>query len=226
VGDFIDRGPNSYRFCGWRERCAKRERAEQFWAITSSMRSAGRRRTEMEDSFERTRKKNAIQHKEFLRQLGEGSADYLDTIQWFRNLPVWLDFSDFRVVHACWHEPSRAALRSYVDGRNCFTEDGLREAHRRDTQAYAAAEILLKGPEQRLPPGMCAAKAAADLGEQGHVPSMSSTAIAGNRSYCPSSDGDIHSCLPEITGLSSPWFFLVFPTDPAPCSNLATMKIF
>ena len=70
------------------------------------------------------------------------------------NLPAWLDFPDFRVVHACWHEPSRDALRSYIDDRNCFTENGLREAHRRDTQAYGSAEILLKGPELRLPSGM------------------------------------------------------------------------
>ena len=45
-------------------------------------------------------------------------------------------------------------LKPYLDNRNCLTEDGLQEAHRRGSTAYLAAEVLMKGPEQRLPPGM------------------------------------------------------------------------
>jgi hypothetical protein len=58
------------------------------------------------------------------------------------------------VVHACWHEPSRAALGPHLDASQCFTNDGLREALRRGSEAFAAADILMKGPEQRLPHGM------------------------------------------------------------------------
>jgi Calcineurin-like phosphoesterase len=98
--------------------------------------------------------KNMTQHSAFLGQLGEGSTEYWDAINWFRQLPVWLEFPGLRVVHACWHEPSQAALGPYLDASQCFTDDGFREALRRGSEPFAAAEILLKGPEQRLPPGM------------------------------------------------------------------------
>jgi hypothetical protein len=45
-------------------------------------------------------------------------------------------------------------LAPYLDSENRFTAEGLWEALQRGSQAYVAAEILLKGPEQRLPPGM------------------------------------------------------------------------
>jgi hypothetical protein len=97
--------------------------------------------------------RNATQHAAFLEQLGEGSPEYCDAINWFRQLPVWLELPGLRVVHACWHEPSRAALGAYLDARQCFTDNGFREALRRGSKAFAAAEILLKGPEH-LPRGM------------------------------------------------------------------------
>jgi hypothetical protein len=98
--------------------------------------------------------KNQQQHAEFLNQLKSGSSDHEDVIRWFRNLPVWLELPGLRVVHACWHEPSRATLRPFLDERNCFTDDGIRESYRHGSEANAAAEILLKGPEQRLPDGV------------------------------------------------------------------------
>jgi Calcineurin-like phosphoesterase len=94
------------------------------------------------------------QHQEFLEQLDGGSQEYLDAIRWFRSLPVWLEFPDLRLVHACWHDASRADLSPYLDSQRCFTDEGLREAYRRGSKAYDAAEILMKGPEERLPDGL------------------------------------------------------------------------
>jgi hypothetical protein len=94
---------------------------------------------------------NLKQHEEFLLQLGEGSPSYHDAIRWFSALPVWLELPGLRVVHACWHEPSRIALEPYLDDQARFTAAGITEALRRGSPAYAAAEILMKGPEQRLP---------------------------------------------------------------------------
>jgi hypothetical protein len=75
-------------------------------------------------------------------------------VRWFRSLPVWLEFPGIRVIHACWHEPSRASLIPFLDELGCFTEAGIRESYRRGTNAHAAVEILLKGPEQHLPEGI------------------------------------------------------------------------
>lgn len=67
---------------------------------------------------------------------------------------MWLDLPALRVVHACWHEPSCEALVPWLDKRGCFTEEGLRESYRHSSEAYSAAETLLKGPEERLPEGI------------------------------------------------------------------------
>jgi hypothetical protein len=39
----------------------------------------------------------------------------------------------------------------FLDERGCFTEAGLRESYRHGSDAHTAVEVLLKGPEQRLP---------------------------------------------------------------------------
>jgi hypothetical protein len=58
------------------------------------------------------------------------------------------------VVHACWHESSRAALLPFLDERNCLTDEGIYQSYHRGSKAHAAVEILLKGPERRLPTGV------------------------------------------------------------------------
>jgi hypothetical protein len=154
VGDFVDRGPDQ----------------RDVLRIARNMSEAGTARAVLgnhefnaiawatpngEGGFLRKHsEKNASQHAEFLSQLGEGSPEYRDAIDWFWRLPVWLELPGIRVIHACWHEPSRLVLAPYLDGENCFTEAGLWEAMQHGSQAFAAAEILLKGPEERLPPGM------------------------------------------------------------------------
>jgi len=107
----------------------------------------------MEVSFEVIQQKNTHQHAEFLRQIEADSSDHEDAIRWFRGLPIWLDLPGLRVVHACWHEPSSRILTPFLDKHGRFTEAGLRESYRHGSKAHAAADILLKGPEQRLPAG-------------------------------------------------------------------------
>jgi hypothetical protein len=96
---------------------------------------------------------NREQHQEFLRQIGEGSAAHRQALEWFRTLPVWLDLPGLRVVQACWHLPAQQALRPYLDPMLRFTPDGLLAASRKGSEAYDAAEVLLKGPEALLPDG-------------------------------------------------------------------------
>jgi Calcineurin-like phosphoesterase len=154
VGDFIDRGPEQLTVLSVaRSMCdAGSARAvlgnHEFNAIGWAV------QTEDGDFLRSHTEKNADQHAQFLVQLGANSSDYEDAIRWFRSLPVWLDLDGLRVVHACWHEPSRLALTPFLDEHGRFTEAGLRESYRHGSNAHAAAEILLKGPEQRLPAGI------------------------------------------------------------------------
>ena len=152
VGDFVDRGPDQREVLRIARNMCEAGTANAVmgnhelnaiaWATSNGEGGHLRERSQ----------KNEDQHKEFLRQLDDGSRS--NVINWFRQLPVWLEVPGLRVVHACWHEPSRSDLRPYLDSRNCLTEDGLHEAHRRGSTAYRAAEVLMKGPEERLPLGM------------------------------------------------------------------------
>jgi Calcineurin-like phosphoesterase len=154
VGDFIDRGPQQ----------------REVLRIARSMCEAGTARAVMgnhefnaigwtaqnqDGQFLRSHsEKNASQHAKFLHQIEEASADHKDAVSWFRSLPVWLDLPGFRVVHACWHDASCEALAPFLNEVGCLTEDGVRESYRYGTAAHSAVEILLKGPEGRLPAGL------------------------------------------------------------------------
>jgi calcineurin-like phosphoesterase family protein len=154
VGDFVDRGPQQIEVLRIARKMCEAGAASavlgnhEFNAIGwAPSNSAG-------GHLRKHSPKNNDQHAEFLRQLVERSLDHGNAIDWFRRLPVWLDLPGLRVVHACWHERSRVALKPYLDAENCLTDEGLREAHQRGSEAYEPVEILLKGPEQRLPVGV------------------------------------------------------------------------
>ena len=154
VGDFIDRGPDqrevlriSRKMCEAGSAMAvlgNHEFNALAWATPDGQ--GGFLRSHSDHHRD--------QHAEFLRQLGEGSADHLDALNWFQGLPLWLELPSLRVIHACWHEPSMNLLRPCLDNQHRLTGDGFRESLTRGSDAYAAAEILLKGPEQRLPAGI------------------------------------------------------------------------
>lgn len=97
--------------------------------------------------------KNESQHRAFLEQIGAGSTAHAEAVAWFKTLPLWLNLDGLRIVHACWHPSSQAALANYLDDGARLTEDGIQEVNQPRSIAYIAAEVLLKGPEAQLPDG-------------------------------------------------------------------------
>ena len=91
--------------------------------------------------------KNTHQHRAFLEQVDEAEREYY--VEWFKTLPLWLDNGHIRVVHACWHEPSRQVVQNRLGG-NRLTDEHLAEAATKGNELYRAVEILLKGPEISL----------------------------------------------------------------------------
>jgi hypothetical protein len=153
VGDFIDRGP---------EQCEVLHIAKSMYDAGAALAVMGNHEfnalgwTEPDGNGDFLRphsQKNQEQHQEFLRQFGEGSTAHKEALEWFRTLPVWLDLPGLRVVHACWHAPTQRMLQPFLDRAQRFTKEGLREASRKGSEAYLAAEVLLKGPEASLPDG-------------------------------------------------------------------------
>ena len=88
------------------------------------------------------------QHEKFLLEVGEGSTAHDEMIEWFETLPMWLELDGLRVIHACWHEPSKAVLGN----SDALDKTTLRAATTKRTAEYDAIEILLKGPEIPLAP--------------------------------------------------------------------------
>jgi hypothetical protein len=154
VGDFIDRGPQQREVLRIARSMCEAGIASAVIG-NHEFNAIGWAAQKNDGKFLRSHsEKNASQHAKFLRQIEEDSADHNHAVTWFRSLPIWLDLPGFRVVHACWHEPSREALMSFLDEAGRFTEEGIQESYRHGSEAHAAVEILLKGPEERLPEGI------------------------------------------------------------------------
>jgi hypothetical protein len=125
VGDFVDRGPRQAEVLKIARNMCEAGTASAIlgnhefnaigWATSDG---SGRFLRKHSDD-------NNKQHAKFIGELGNGSLEHNNALDWFRGLPVWLDLPGLRVVHACWHERSRVALRPYLDERNCFTDEGI-----------------------------------------------------------------------------------------------------
>jgi hypothetical protein len=95
------------------------------------------------------------QHEEFLKQIVENSKAHQDAINWFWSLPILIDHTSYRAVHACWHNDSIKVLREHcLDEDMRFTLLGFNLVHQRKSELNEAMEIVLKGPEEKLPEGM------------------------------------------------------------------------
>lgn len=98
--------------------------------------------------------KNDEQHHAYLDQVGEGSALHREHLEWFRQLPLYLDLEGLRVIHACWHLPSLEALRPFLDAEGRLREDAWPSVALKGAPGFEALETLLKGWEIPLPDGV------------------------------------------------------------------------
>ena len=105
---------------------------------------------------EHTEKNNA-QHEEFLKEfssLEDGNKILDSTINWFKTIPLFLDLKNLRLIHACWNHNLVNFLKDNLNPDNTLTEEFLFKSTIRDSPEYKAIEILLKGPEIKLPNGL------------------------------------------------------------------------
>jgi hypothetical protein len=96
---------------------------------------------------------NREQHQAFL-DVVEGTPRQREITDWFRTLPLWLDLPGLRVVHACWHQPSIDLLQKAMGSGRRLTDEMILLGSRKDHPIYAAIEIVCKGLEVELPPGI------------------------------------------------------------------------
>lgn len=155
VGDLIDRGPEQAKvFCIVRDmvnagsaHCVMGN--HEFNAIGYMTLIEGESSKYL---YERSRK-GVLNHAEFIRQIGEGSALHLEMIEFFRRLPVALDLGGIRVVHAWWHQPYVDLVNQHHKAGEPMSEAFLQKAFKKGTPENLAMEGLTKGLELNIPEG-------------------------------------------------------------------------
>jgi hypothetical protein len=87
------------------------------------------------------------------RQFAEHPRDWRDFLDWFQQLPLFIDAGRFRLVHACWDDSLIGALRTdYPDGR--IDRDFVVASAVPGSFANRVFERLLRGTDLRLPQGL------------------------------------------------------------------------
>jgi hypothetical protein len=103
------------------------------------------------------------QHAAFLAEVEDKPRLYAEIIEWFLSLPLWLDLSGIRVVHACWHPslidyltplllPGTRLSRELMPAA-ALEPESEEEKDGPEPSLYKAVEALIKGIEAPLPAG-------------------------------------------------------------------------
>lgn len=153
LGDFIDRGPQQLAVLETVREMVEQGQARsvmgnhEFNAIGWMSQDAEGRVLREHSS------KNYGQHEAFLTAVDEGSANHREWISWFKTLPLWMDLPQLQVVHACWSTEAMKLVAPWIDEQQRLIDAHLPHLFDRNTPAYTAVEVLLKGPEVVLPDG-------------------------------------------------------------------------
>ena len=95
--------------------------------------------------------KNKGQHQAFLTEVGLDSPLHKEWINWFMTLPLWIETDELRLVHACWHPQSMAAIADQLGPNNTLTPELLVASCRKNSAEFNAVEAICKGLELDLP---------------------------------------------------------------------------
>ncbi|MCS3470492.1 hypothetical protein M2401_004245 [Pseudomonas sp. JUb42] len=90
---------------------------------------------------------------ETLAQFEPYPDEWLDFINWFYELPLYIDAERFRVVHACWDANLIEPLRG-LHGNGCIDKHFVQASAEAGSFASAVFDRLLRGTDMRLPHGM------------------------------------------------------------------------
>ncbi len=87
---------------------------------------------------------------ETLQQLDPYPEDKRSFLAWIKEMPLFLEMDDFRVVHACWHHELIEQFKSILGG-NKIKDDFLHRSAVPDTFEWILMDRLLRGTHLRLP---------------------------------------------------------------------------
>jgi hypothetical protein len=93
---------------------------------------------------------NVSQHAATLAAFAGHEDEWAGWLDWMKGLPMFLDLGDLRAVHAAWDN----GHIEFLGGKTLLEDDFLVAAGTRGTLEYTAVELVLKGPELKLPDGV------------------------------------------------------------------------
>ncbi len=97
---------------------------------------------------------NIRQHEAFLSAVGQNTERHDYWINWFKTLPLYLDFGDIRAIHACWNKDYIQAVQPYLNGDKSFKSSAWLSMFEEGHMLCTMLSTLLKGPEIALPQGI------------------------------------------------------------------------
>jgi hypothetical protein len=159
VGDFIDRGPGQLRTLELVRAMIEAGSARatmgnhEFNAIAFATPDPKAEGVHLRHRHGANGSKNRKQHAAFLAEIPIDSQEHRRWIDWFLELPVWIEEPDFRVVHACWSPRHIEVLRPHLREGARLDLAVVEAASRKGSPLHEALETVLKGQEIALPLG-------------------------------------------------------------------------
>ncbi len=89
------------------------------------------------------------QHYNTLKQFKDFTNEWKIFLNWFRELPLFIEKENFRVVHACWDDKHINWIKQNYIGK--LTNDFMALAVDKGTNEYVVIEETLKGKEVTVP---------------------------------------------------------------------------
>lgn len=156
VGDFVDRGPGQIATLDIVRRMIEADSAEAVLGNHEFNAIAFATPHPLKDGeyLRRHTESNFHQHHRFLEEVGLNSQTHKSWIEFFMQLPMFVEKDDFRVVHACWHQPSIDNLKGLLTEDNKLTRELMLAGSTKGTVEFESLETLCKGIEIDLPEGL------------------------------------------------------------------------
>jgi hypothetical protein len=85
-----------------------------------------------------------------LEEYQDYPEEWIDTVKWFRTLPVYIDLGDLRVVHGSWNESYIETYKLFLRGEEKLKK-GFLKTYLINKELRSALDGLIKGEELQLP---------------------------------------------------------------------------
>jgi hypothetical protein len=151
VGDFIDRGIQNRRVIEIVRNMVDYGHAYAVMGNHEYNAICYHTKTTETDYLRPHNRKNFHQHEKFLNEYPLDHKDTKVVIDWFKSLPLFLEFDYFRIIHACWDQQAIEDSKPYLDGNNALKREFIAESADKDKRLFGIIERLLKGVEVELP---------------------------------------------------------------------------